>query len=237
MHQLSPLVARGLLVAGLLLTSLPCAAPARAEVRRPPVAAAGERELTVVNRSDRAVNEIYISPSNTDTWGEDRLGEATLEAGRSFRLGRTRDCSFDVQVIYEDASREQQLGHDVCRDRQVAFAGAGAQMPPSVLAAQHTVLLLNDSGRPIQQVFVSPAEATQWGDDLLTDRSISVGDSATVTYHGACAADLRVVFENRAAEERRGLDLCTTPAIDIRPGWTTADTVPAPPAGAPGMKP
>jgi len=123
------------------------------------------------------------------------------------------------------------------RDRQVAFAGAGAQMPPSVLAAQHTVLLLNDSGRPIQQVFVSPAEATQWGDDLLTDRSISVGDSATVTYHGACAADLRVVFENRAAEERRGLGLCTTPAIDIRPGWTTADTVPAPPAGAPGMKP
>jgi hypothetical protein len=227
MHYIASMVVRGLLVAGLV-----AAASAQAEVARLPRAATGERELVIVNHSDRVMNEIYVSPSSTDAWGADRLGDATLENGRSIRLrlGRMRECSFDVQVIYDDASREQQLGHDACLDRQVVFTGAGAQLPPSVLGAQHQVTLLNLSPRAIQQIFISPAEASQWGDDLLPNRSISVGDSVEVTYHGACAADLRVVFENRAAEERRGLDLCETPAITIRPGWTTADTVPGPAA-------
>ena len=39
-------------------------------------------------------------------------------------------------------------------------------------------------------------------------------------------ADLRVVFDNRSAEERRGIDLCTAGRIAIEPGWTTADKVP-----------
>jgi hypothetical protein len=215
----------------LLLVALIAAIPAHAEVARPARGPVAERELTIVNDSDRAMNEIYISPSNIDAWGDDRLGEATLASGHSvhLRLGRTGDCTFDVQVIYDDASREQQLGVDACRQRQAKFTGANAQTAPSVLDAHHAVTLLNASPRAIQQVFISPADASQWGDDLLPSRSIAVGGHAELTYHGACAADLRVVFENRAAEERRGLDLCATPSIVIRPGWTTADTVPVSP--------
>ena len=59
--------------------------------------------------------------------------------------------------------------------------------------------------------------------------AISVGDSRTLTYHGTCTADLRVVFDNRAAEERRGLDLCATPMLVIHPGWTTEDLPAVPP--------
>jgi hypothetical protein len=223
MHYIAAMMTRGLLLAGLL-----AAGPVRAETVRPPRGPLGERVLTIVNNSDRAVNEIYVSPSSADAWGEDRLGEATLAPGDSIRLrlGRTRECAFDVQVIYEDASRELQLGQNLCRDKQLAFTGANAQLPQAVLEAQHQVVLHNGSGRAIQQVFISPAEATQWGDDLLPHSSVSVGESVTVTYQGACAADLRVVFDNRAAEERRGLDLCENPAINIKPGWTTADQVP-----------
>lgn len=217
-----------MVVRGLLLAGLAAGGSAQAEVTRQPRGPLAERELTIVNHSDRAMNEIYISPSSADAWGEDRLGDAMLAPDDSIRLrlGRTRDCAFDVQVIYEDASREQQLGQNVCRDRRMVFTGVNAQLPPAVLGARHQVALRNDSGRPIQQVFISPAEASQWGDDLLPDRGVSVGDSVELTYQGACAADLRVVFDNRAAEERRGLDLCETPSIDIRPGWTTADQVP-----------
>lgn len=218
------MVGRGLLLAGLMAV-----ASAQAEVVRPPPRGPlGEREITIVNHSDQPVNEIYVSPSSAEAWGEDRLGDATLAPDDSvkLRLGRTRDCAFDVQVIYEDATREQKLGQNVCRSRRMVFTGANAQSPPAVLAAQHHVSLRNGSGRAIQQVFISSAEAAQWGDDLLPSRRVAVGESVDVTYHGACAADLRVVFDNRAAEERRGLDLCETPAIDIRPGWTTADPVP-----------
>lgn len=230
MHIRRTLSARLTAGAALLMAGL-LAQPVLADVPRPARAALGDRELVVENRSDRSINEIYVSPSSTDQWGEDRLGESTLEPGRTLRvrLGRMRDCSFDVQVIYDDASREERLGQDVCRSKQLALDGRGA-VPRAANAPLRRLVLLNRSARPIMQVFISAADSPQWGDDLLALGRIGEGESADVTWHGDCAADLRIVFANRAAEERRGLDLCATPALSIEPGWTTAEPLPTPQA-------
>lgn len=189
----------------------------------------GEREVTIANRSALPITELYVSPTRSDAWGEDRLGEAILGPGRTLRLrlGRTRDCAFDVLVIYNDASREERPAQNVCRSRQVALDGKTRTPPPAPPPRQ--VVLSNQSGRAIQQVFVSAADAPDWGDDLLP-HAISVGDSGTVAYRGPCTADIRIVFENRAAEERRGIDLCRRAVLSVEPGWTTSEDPPAPPA-------
>lgn len=188
--------------------------------------APGDRDLTVANHSPQAINEIYVSPSSADHWGEDRLGDATLPPGHTERvkLGRLRDCEFDVQVIYEDASREETKGFNVCRQHLLAFDGSAAIA--AAPAPLHAVTLANRSARPIQQVLISSSDAGDWGEDRLGNTSISVGEAATVHYRGDCVADIRVVFDNRSAEERRGVDLCAASRIAIGPGWTTADTVP-----------
>jgi hypothetical protein len=217
------LLAAVALTAGSLL-----ATPLRAEPPRPARAPLGEREMTIENRSDKLINEVYVSPSSTDQWGEDRLGEATLEPGGALRirLGRTRDCSFDVQVVYEDASREERVGQDVCRSRRLTFDGSAATMRRTAEAPVRRVTLQNHSARPIVQVYISPADSAQWGEDQLTTGRIGETESAEIAYSGDCAADLRVVFANRAAEERRGLDLCAMPTVSIEPGWTTAEPLP-----------
>jgi hypothetical protein len=186
----------------------------------------GERELAILNRSGQAINEIYVSPSSADHWGEDRLGEATLPPGQvqHVRLGRQHDCDFDVQVVYEDASREEQKRVNACRLHQIGFDGSAAVA--AAAAPVREVTLANRSARPIQQVLISPSDAGDWGEDRLGNTSISVGETATVRYRGDCVADIRVVFDNRSAEERRNVDLCAAPGIAIAPGWTTADTVP-----------
>ncbi len=186
-----------------------------------------ERDVTVFNRSPHSINELYISPATTDQWGEDRLGDRTLEAGNSLRvrLGRTRECVFDAKVVYEDATREEIRGMNLCRLHQLSFNASTATAPPET-GVEHDLTLINHSARPIQQVYISPAEASQWGDDRLGTSSISVADPRKLTWRGDCVVDLRVVFENRAAEERRGVDLCETAVISIEPGWTTADTLP-----------
>lgn len=191
----------------------------------------GEREVTLANRSPLAITEIYVSPTSTDAWGDDRLGDAILQPGRTLRLrlGRLRDCAFDLLVIYEDASREERGAQNLCRSRQVALDGKARTQPRPAALQVHQVILANQSGRAIQQVFVSAADAPDWGPDLLA-HAISIGEHGTVTYRGACTADIRIVFENRAAEERRGLDLCRRATLSIEPGWTTSDEVPAPPA-------
>lgn len=192
-------------------------------------APAGEREVAVVNRSKRVVNELYVSLSSADQWGDDRLGDDTLDPGKTYRvkLGRLRDCEFDVQVVYDDGSHEEARKVNVCRSKQYAFDGSTATAPPSKPASNaHSVTILNNAGRPIQQVFISSADANQWGDDRLGDDSLSTGDEKKLAYEGDCAADLRVVFDNRSAEERHGVNVCEQAAYEIKPGWTTSDTPP-----------
>jgi hypothetical protein len=199
-------------------------------------AALADLELLVVNHGPGAITQLYVSPSSADEWGDDRLAGDTLAVGKSYRvhLPRSPDCRFDLQVIYDDATREESHGIDACRNRQITFDGSAAMAPTEVFSQQREVSLVNRSGRPIQQVFVSPSAADQWGDDRLGDGSISVGETHSVGYRGPCTVDLRVVFDNRSAEERRGLDLCATPALVIEPGWTTADVPPVPTGGRAG---
>ncbi len=205
--------------------------PAAVPQHAPAVGPIGEREVTVANRSDLAISEIYVSPTNNDSWGDDLLGEALLEAGKSMRLrlGRLRDCGFDILVIYEDGSREERTRQNLCRSRQAGFDGKARIAPFSPAMQRREVMLANLSGRAIQQVFVSAADAPDWGEDLLP-RAISVGEQGTIAYRGACTMDIRIVFENRSAEERRGVDLCRGAVMAIRPGWTTTDQIPIPPA-------
>jgi len=197
----------------------------------PPMGRIGPREVTVANRSGLAIVEIYISPSSADAWGDDRLGEAFLAPAATVRLhlGRTRDCGFDILVIYEDLSREERVHQNLCRSRQASFDGKARIWPFGVAMQVREVVLANHSARAIQQVYVSAADAGDWGEDLL-ERAISVGDQGKVAYRGACTMDIRIVFENRSAEERRGVDLCRGAILAIRPGWTTTDDMPIPPA-------
>ena len=183
----------------------------------------GERELGIVNRSRHSIVELYASPASADEWGPDRLGERQIDVGARVQvsLGRMRDCGFDVLAIYDDASREEFHAVNLCRTRSLTLDGSTATPAP---LPSRSITVIDASPLPIQQLFISPLDAAQWGDDLLATASLSVGEQRSLTYQGTCDADVRVVFANRAAEERRGLNLCTTTTLRIVPGWTTADT-------------
>jgi hypothetical protein len=187
---------------------------------------ASDRDVAITNHAAQAIDELYVSPASADHWGEDRLGDDTLAPGQTLRLklGHARECVFDIQVVYADGSHEDGKGVNICRTRGLSFDGSGATSPAQ--APARDVVIANRSARPIQHVLISPSDAGDWGEDRLVNSSISVGAAATLRYRGDCVADLRIVFDNRAAEERRGVDVCTSRRIVIEPGWTTADTLP-----------
>ena len=91
-----------------------------------------------------------------------------------------------------------------------------------------SIVIANWAPRPIREIYLSPASSQDWSVDRLEGRSVSPGDDVRLSYGGACRADLRVVFDNGGAEERRDLDLCRNRFIGIRPGWTTSDELAAP---------
>lgn len=195
------------------------------------------RELLVANRASQPVRELYASPSTIDDWGEDRLGADTLAPGKVFRLrlGRSRDCVWDLQVVYGDGSTEENRNVNLCRNRQVSFDGSAAV--PADRGPNRSLALQNATSARIDQVFISPSDTDRWNDDRLPGL-LEPGESGTVEYRGPCEVDIRIVFATRAAEERRGLDACRLQRLVIAPGWTLASdpsvapAPPTPPAGA-----
>ena len=112
---------------------------------------------------------------------------------------------------------------NLCKTHAITFDGKTATVPPDALGPAHTVTVVDKTPMPIQQLFISPQDAAQWGDDLLSTAAMSVNEQRKLTFHGPCSADIRAVFANRAAEERRGVDLCAMTTLRIAPGWTTMD--------------
>ena len=198
---------------------------------RIPLGALGDRAVVVIDHAAHAIIELYISPQSADAWGTDELGDGVLDVGGQmpFKLGRMRECGFDLLAVYDDLSREEQRGLNLCKLHQVIFDGSHATVPPDVLGPPHNVSVIDHTAMPIQQLFISPQDAPAWGDDLLSTSAMSVDEQRSITFRGPCIADVRVVFANRAAEERRGLDLCALTTLRIAPGWTTQDM----PTGSP----
>ena len=207
------------------LTLLLCLAgiPASAETSRPPLGPLGEREVIVVNQARHSIVGVFASPAEAQDWGEERLGDQVIEPGRrrTLHLGRMRDCGFDLRIIYDDGTREEHPGVNLCRMKLASFDGRNVIAPPPPDLPTHRLTLTNRSRLPVQQVFISAEDANDWGNDLISGRSLSVDASAPIEYRGSCLADLRVVFTNQAAEERRGLNFCQIQAMAIEPGWTT----------------
>lgn len=90
----------------------------------------------------------------------------------------------------------------------------------SAAGRSHELAVENLEKVPIVRLFASEPNADDWGDDVLPVPVLQPGAKTTLHWQGDCVFDLRVVFPG-AAEERRGVDLCSLGLLAITPGWTT----------------
>jgi len=58
----------------------------------------GMASLEVVNESGDTIAYLYISPSDSDTWGDDWLGEDVIDAGDSHVVGDIPRGTYDIQA-------------------------------------------------------------------------------------------------------------------------------------------
>lgn len=184
------------------------------------------REAVLTNAGGRTLRELYVRAAGAGAWGADRLGTEVVEPRGRFTLRlRSPGCAFEVRAVFADDREEVQRDRDLCASpalRVGAAAAAGGEA--------HRLTLVNGFGRAVQQVFLSPAGSTAWGEDALGEALIAPGAQHGVVLQGGCRADLRIVFDTRAAEERRDIDICALRTLTLRPGWTLAELAPAGPA-------
>lgn len=85
---------------------------------------AGNADFTLVNKTGYAINEVFISPSQKDAWGKDRLGENQFLNGQSrkFKFGDTKNCKQDIKVIFtEDESEVQWDDINLCEVNKISL--------------------------------------------------------------------------------------------------------------------
>ena len=69
--------------------------------------------------------------------------------------------------------------------------------------------LVNRTGETIMEAYVSSAQVSTWGRDLLGNNTLEAGRSFAVRLpSGQCVNDVRVVYDGGRAEERRNIDTC-----------------------------
>ena len=65
---------------------------------------AGDADFTLVNRTGYTLREIYVSPSHKNAWGNDRMGDAVLDNGKSrlFKFSDKASCNQDLKIVFDD---------------------------------------------------------------------------------------------------------------------------------------
>lgn len=84
----------------------------------PSHAAEAKQDFVLVNKTGYDISNVYVSPSKSDDWEEDVLGQDMLEDGErvTIRFKRaTRTCKWDLKVVYDDDDSSAIWGNiDLC---------------------------------------------------------------------------------------------------------------------------
>lgn len=102
--------------AALLAGSAGMPAPAVAQTDRD----GQQRWINIVNRSNLTIREFYMTDVDTRGWGDDRLGDSTIDPGESMRVVPTRRqrdrgyCQFDMKVVFENDRTVERRGVNLC---------------------------------------------------------------------------------------------------------------------------
>ena len=93
----------------------------------------------------------------------------------------------------------------------LSVLGLAALAGPAVAQQQDnpSFNLVNRAQAPINEVYATPQGMDNWGKDMLSDTTVAPGASFPVRLRvGQCTYDVRVVYGNGRAEEKRDLDTC-----------------------------
>ena len=193
---------RMLLGLGLLLATL---APAAAQNR-----------FSFINNTGEQINEIYVSASRVNSWGRDMLGATVLSPGQTqWIVPDTSDCVVDLRVVFANGRAEERRQVNACSISRFAWAG----VPQNVAkGGDPSFRFMNSTGMVVRELYVSLSSDGNWGPDRLGQGVLQPGQSVWVGLPGgrACQSDLRVVYADGRAEERRRMETCSISEVNWR---------------------
>jgi hypothetical protein len=178
-------------------------------------ASAADASFTLVNRGASAVKQLFVTPAGDANWGQNRLAGRPIEPGADFLVKRRPDgnCILDIKAVFADGKTEERKALNTCNIDAVAVGRVmGAAAPPGTgkESGDPSIRLVNRGAQDITEFFVAAPGHTEWGRNRLALGPLPAATEKLVHIDvtGSCVFDLRVVFADHSAKEKRGTDLC-----------------------------
>ncbi|QCK84414.1 hypothetical protein E8L99_00695 [Phreatobacter aquaticus] len=86
--------------------------------------AQAQQDFVLVNRTGYTIDEVYVSAASRNSWGDDLMGDDSLEEGQQLNVRFPRgasECSFDIKVVYDDQETAEFRGVNLCQVSKVTI--------------------------------------------------------------------------------------------------------------------
>lgn len=169
----------------------------------------------LLNQADSPINEVYATSAGMSTWGRNRLTEGSVRPGQSYpvRLPADGNCIYDIRVVWASGQSDERRAVNTCNVDNIAFPSGrrpGASGAAGSGSADPSFRLVNRGRVKVNEVYASVTGDDSWGEDRLGEETVPPGATRVIRLpNGPCLYDVRVVFANGEATERRRVNLCS----------------------------
>ncbi len=167
--------------------------------------------LEIVNASGLDIWYLLVSPSDSEMWGDDRLGDDILFAGDTKVIEGLAPGMYDVQALDEEEDVIETVWEiELTGETSLTLTGAAA------------IEINNLADVAIAELYISPVESDTWGNNMLAD-AIPADGSTTLEGLSPEWYDLKAV-------DTTGETIETIYQVELTSGsfWNVTGKVPLP---------
>ena len=93
-------------------------------------AQASDADFKLVNKTGYQIDEVYVSPASSQSWGADIMGKDAVADGTSVDISFPHGgsaCKFDIRVKYNDGDTAEWGNVDLCQYETISLYWDGKQ--------------------------------------------------------------------------------------------------------------
>jgi hypothetical protein len=87
-------------------------------------ALAGDQDFNLVNKTGYQIDEVYLGPVSSNSWGEDIMGKGALGDGETAAITFTAPnsvCQWDMKVKYNDGDTAEWRNLNLCNTSKISL--------------------------------------------------------------------------------------------------------------------
>jgi len=142
--------------------------------------------ITIVNNTGYTVYYVYISPSDSDYWGQDRLdSDQIIRNGNSVTLRLPYPSSevsrYDIRLTDSDGDTYTKMNVLLTANARIVFTFDDFDRSSAPAQSNPSITIVNNTGYTVYYVYISPTTHTSWGNDRLgSDQVLRNGNYVTL---------------------------------------------------------